>query len=135
LTTPQPTSQTLPRRTFLGCCAAVATAAAAAGCSTGRAAETVPLTVSATEIPVGGAKFFPDQAMVITQPNRGEFHAFSTVCTHQGCTLNEIRNGLIRCPCHGSRFDMADGSAQRGPAQKPLVRREVTVIGSEIRIS
>jgi nitrite reductase/ring-hydroxylating ferredoxin subunit len=134
LTTHEPTPWTLPRRTLLGC-AAVATAAAATGCSTGRAAETVPLTVSATEIPVGGAKFFPDQATVITQPNPGEFHAFSTICTHQGCTLNEIRNGLIRCPCHGSRFDMTDGYAQRGPAQKPLVRREVTIVGAEIRVS
>jgi nitrite reductase/ring-hydroxylating ferredoxin subunit len=133
LTTPEPTSWTLPRRTLLGC-AAVATAAAAAGCSTGRAAEAVPLKVSATEIPVGGAKFFPDHATVITHPNPGEFHAFSTICTHQGCTLNEIRNGLIRCPCHGSRFDMTDGSAQRGPAQKPLARRQVTIVGAEIHI-
>lgn len=131
---PEPAPPTLPRRTFLGC-AAAATTAVAAGCSTGHAAEPASFTVSATEIPIGGAKFFPDQATVITQPNPAEFHAFSTTCTHQGCTVNEIRNGVIRCPCHGSRFRITDGSVQRGPAQQPLARRETTLTGNDIRIS
>jgi nitrite reductase/ring-hydroxylating ferredoxin subunit len=125
---------TLPRRIFLGC-AATATACMASGCSTGHAAETTPFTVSAAQIPIGGAKFFPDQSTVVTQPNPGEFQAFSTVCTHQGCTVNEIRDGFIRCPCHGSRFHLADGSAQRGPARQPLTRRATTVNGTDIRIT
>ena len=128
---PEPTSS---RRTFL-CCAAGATAALAVGCGTGRASDAAPFTVAATEIPIGGATFFPDQATVVTQPNVGEFHAFSTTCTHQGCTVNEIRNGLIRCPCHGSRFRITDGSAQRGPARDPLARRETALTGNDIRIT
>jgi Rieske Fe-S protein len=124
---------TLPRRTFLGCAAAAT--AAAAGCTTGRAAESSSFTVSAEEIPVGGAKFFPSQGTVVTQPNLGEFHAFSTTCPHKGCAVNELRNGLIRCPCHGSRFDLTDGSAERGPARKPLARRETTIDGTNIRIT
>ncbi|WP_233213745.1 Rieske (2Fe-2S) protein [Mycobacterium hubeiense] len=91
--------------------------------------------MSAAQIPIGGAKFFPDQSTVITQPNPGEFHAFSTICTHQGCTVNEIRDGFIRCACHGSRFGLTDGSAQRGPARQPLTRRATTVDGTDIRIT
>jgi len=124
----------LPRRTFLGC-AAAATCAVAAGCGTGRAADAAPFTVPAADIPIGGARFYPDQATVVTQPDRGEFHAFLTTCTHQGCTVSEIRDGLIRCACHGSRFRPTDGSAARGPARQPLTRRETRISGTDIRIA
>jgi len=125
----------LPRRTFLGCAAAVS-AAVAAGCSSSsRAAETAPFSVPATEVPLGGAAFFPEQATVITQPHRGEFHAFLTNCPHQGCAVTQIRDGLIRCPCHGSLFRLTDGSAERGPADQPLTRRTITREGSDILVT
>ncbi|MGY1948711.1 Rieske (2Fe-2S) protein [Nocardia asiatica] len=132
-TMPQPRPAALPRRTFLGCAAATVTAAT--GCSAGRAADTSPFTVPITDIPVGGGTIFPDRATVITQPNPGEFHAFSAICTHQGCSVTDIRDGLIACPCHGSRFRITDGSPERGPAREPLDGRETRVEGISIRIS
>ena len=47
------------------------------------------------------------------------FRAFTSVCTHQGCTVSDFTNGRIRCPCHGSEFDKS-GSAVVGPASSPL---------------
>jgi nitrite reductase/ring-hydroxylating ferredoxin subunit len=40
-------------------------------------------------------------------------------CSHRGCSLSErgiVARGQIVCGCHGSTFDLRDGSIQRGPA-------------------
>ncbi|WP_175407342.1 Rieske (2Fe-2S) protein [Streptomyces sp. TRM64462] len=87
------------------------------------------------DIPVGGGTVFPDEKVVVTQPMAGDFKAFSAVCTHQGCTVGSVVNGLIRCPCHGSRFRIADASVASGPATRPLPEREITVSGGSIRLA
>ncbi|MGK5729107.1 Rieske (2Fe-2S) protein [Streptomyces sp. URMC 124] len=81
----------------------------------------------AADIPEGGGKVFPDRKVVVTQPAKGEFKAFSAVCTHQGCVVKEVSGGTINCPCHNSRFRIADGSVQAGPAQRPLPEEQVSV--------
>ncbi|MGH3765998.1 MAG: Rieske (2Fe-2S) protein [Pseudonocardiaceae bacterium] len=83
-------------------------------------------------IPVGGGMVFADKEVVVTQPAAGEFKAFSATCTHQGCTVNKVAGGTIDCPCHGSKFAIADGSVAHGPAQRPLAARQVTVSGGEL---
>jgi len=48
-------------------------------------------------------------------------HALHDRCSHRGCLLSdgEIEGELVICACHGSRFDLRDGSVQRGPATAP----------------
>lgn len=49
--------------------------------------------------------------------------AYSAICTHLGCAVYAKLNqqGLIACPCHGSRFDPANGAkVVGGPAPRPL---------------
>jgi len=87
---------------------------------------------STSSIPVGGGKVFADKDVVVTQPSAGEFKAFSATCTHMGCKVKDVENGLIACPCHGSRFAIADGSVVHGPAQKPLPAKSVSVDGDSI---
>jgi Rieske Fe-S protein len=64
---------------------------------------------------------------VVTQPAAGEYHAFSAVCTHEGCTVSTVTGGTINCPCHGSKFSIEDGTVRHGPAQSPLPRKAVHV--------
>jgi Rieske Fe-S protein len=87
-----------------------------------------------TDIPVGGGKVFADRDVVVTQPAAGTFKAFSATCTHQGCKVGEVAGGTINCPCHGSRFAVADGSVAKGPAAKPLDARTITVQGDSIAL-
>jgi Rieske Fe-S protein len=87
---------------------------------------------STGDIPVGGGTVFANQKVVVTQPTPGTFEAFSAICTHQGCTVNKVDSGTIDCPCHGSKFAIADGSVVHGPASRPLPKRQVTVAGDAL---
>src|SRR5690349_20408863 len=40
---------------------------------------------AASDIPVGGGKIYKAAKVVVTQPARGQYKAFSPVCTHVGC--------------------------------------------------
>jgi Rieske Fe-S protein len=145
----------LTRRAMIGGAAGVGVATVLSGCSkksdtsssgsTASAAPTTEPTAGATggtgtttalaktsDIPVGGGKIIADQKIVITQPAAGEIKAFTAVCTHQGCTVGTVENGLIKCPCHGSMFKIADGSVAGGPAPAPLAAIPVTVTNGDI---
>ncbi len=81
--------------------------------------------VEAGKVPVGGGVVLEAERLVVTQPQQGVFKAFSAVCTHQGCIVTSVADGVIECGCHGSRFRAADGSVAGGPANRPL--REIAV--------
>ncbi|CAL9616353.1 MULTISPECIES: Rieske (2Fe-2S) protein [Streptomyces] len=87
------------------------------------------------DIPEGGGKVFEDRKIVVTQPEKGRFKAFSAVCTHQGCTVSQVTDGTILCPCHSSRFRIADGSVAAGPASRPLAEEPVTVRGNSVYLT
>ncbi|MBP0458186.1 Rieske (2Fe-2S) protein [Streptomyces montanisoli] len=87
------------------------------------------------DIPEGGGKIFADRKVVVTQPKANEFKAFSAVCTHQGCTVASITDGVIKCPCHGSEFSIADGSVKGGPAPSPLPPEQIKVSGGSISLA
>jgi len=105
--------------------------AGSAGSSSGAAAGPAAL-ASTSDIPVGGGKILTDKKIVITQPQSGAFHAFSAVCTHAGCTVGSVTGGTINCPCHGSRFNITNGSVVNGPAASPLPAVNIKVQGSSI---
>jgi len=75
---------------------------------------------------------FADKQVVVTQPVAGTFKGFSTTCTHLGCQVDKVADGLIQCPCHGSRYSVADGSVKAGPAPRPLPAENITVQGTQI---
>ncbi|MET3987831.1 Rieske (2Fe-2S) protein [Streptomyces sp. PvR034] len=83
--------------------------------------------LKASAVPVGGGTVLKDEKLVVTQPTAGSYRCFTAVCTHQGCVVNKVENGTIDCPCHGSKFQVADGSVAHGPATRPLAEKKIVV--------
>lgn len=81
------------------------------------------------DVPVGSGVIVDD--VVVTQPTAGVFEAFSTVCPHAGCNVSAVTDGLITCPCHGSKFNL-DGTVSHGPAKSPLESKPIKVQGDSI---
>lgn len=76
---------------------------------------------------IGAAGEFPDGELkaalaedtpVLVLRHREGVHAIHNRCSHRGCLLSdgEAEGHVVTCPCHGSRFDVRDGSIVRGPA-------------------
>ena len=87
-----------------------------------------------TDVPVGGGVVVAAADVVITQPSKDQFKAFSATCTHQGCTVADVSGGTINCGCHFSKFSATDGSVKNGPATQPLPEKKVTVTGTSIAV-
>jgi len=63
---------------------------------------------------------------------------FEDRCTHAGCSFvddgGEVADGTVLvCACHGSEFDLRDGSVLEGPATEPLVVIPVMREGDRLR--
>ncbi|GAA0971721.1 Cytochrome bc1 complex Rieske iron-sulfur subunit [Nocardioides aquaticus] len=93
-----------------------------------------PLAATA-DVPVGSGVILEEQGVVLTQPTEGDFKAFSSICTHQGCPVTGIDEAGISCTCHGSLFSLDTGEPESGPASSPLPAVEVTVEGGEISLA
>ena len=57
-------------------------------------------------------------------------------CSHRGCSLagGTIVAGYVECPCHGSRFDLRDGTVVRGPATTGQPAFEAREAGGRIEV-
>lgn len=135
----------VPRKTVLAGAGIGLAAAAVAACSSGSessesgsasssgsapsASPAGDALATTAEVPVGSGVIVGE--VVLTQPVAGDFKGFSAVCTHTGCLLNEIADGTINCPCHGSKFSL-DGAVVNGPASKPLEPMALRVQGDSI---
>ncbi|OBC01881.1 Rieske (2Fe-2S) protein [Mycobacterium sp. 852013-50091_SCH5140682] len=98
-------------------------------------AAAAPVSVKTTDVPVGGGVVLKEPKVVVTQPQPGQFKAFTAVCTHKQCLVAKVADGTIDCPCHGSRFSDVDGTVVKGPAEQPLAPKTVTTTGDTLTIT
>ncbi|MCT9080233.1 Rieske (2Fe-2S) protein [Streptomyces fulvoviolaceus] len=125
------------RRTVVAAVGAAGIAITLNACSSddGASSSSGASLAKTSDIPEGGGKIFKDEGVVVTQPTAGEFKAFSSKCTHQGCAVTGVTNGVITCPCHKSEFSVTDGSVKKGPATQALPEEKITVNGDSIALA
>jgi Rieske Fe-S protein len=82
-------------------------------------------------VPVGGSAANGSGSIVVAQPTAGQVVAFSSKCTHMGCTVAPAGNEY-HCPCHGSVYDAFTGAVKSGPAPRPLHTVPVAVVNGNI---
>ncbi|WP_086561596.1 Rieske (2Fe-2S) protein [Streptomyces africanus] len=88
-----------------------------------------------SDIPEGSGKIFKDEKVVVSQPTAGDYKAFSTICTHRDCPMVDLKDDIISCTCHGSKFSVLDGSVKHGPAVEPLEAKKISVNGDSITLA
>jgi nitrite reductase/ring-hydroxylating ferredoxin subunit/uncharacterized membrane protein len=68
--------------------------------------------------------------LVVSRDRSGPV-ALANRCSHRGGPLadGEVADGCVRCPWHGSEFDLRSGEVRRGPATVPQPAYEVRAAG------
>lgn len=73
---------------------------------------------------------------VVLVKQGGAIYALHDTCVHAGCSLSggTVEGRSIICPCHGSQYDLADGSVIHGPATMPEPHFDVRVQNGTIEV-
>lgn len=95
--------------------------------------------IDASDLPHEGiVSAMAGETPVLLGRHRGEVYAMHDRCSHRGCPLSdgEVDGRTITCPCHGSRFDLRDGTVVRGPATatQPVLDTRETDGRIEVRL-
>ncbi len=80
----------------------------------------------------GGWVLHPNQDYLFVNVG-GSIKAFSSRCTHQGCTRNWTFSTNATCSCHASVFNV-NGDVVSGPAQSSLTSVQLTREGDLLTI-
>ena len=75
----------------------------------------------------------PSENILLVNDN-GQIRAFTSVCTHSGCSRNWTFQTEATCTCHRSKFDV-EGRVTHGPASRNLSSFDVEVTGDSAVIS
>ena len=63
-----------------------------------------------------------DGQRVLVANVNGVFYATDDTCTHEDASLSSgsLKGELVKCPLHGSRFDVRSGEPMEDPAEEWL---------------
>lgn len=77
----------------------------------------------------------PDRNVLVAHTRSGVFVA-DEMCTHEDARLcdGNLNGTLVKCPLHGSRFDLATGKVLDDPADENLVIYPSTVVDGVVFI-
>ncbi len=92
---------------------------------------------SKEDVPAGKMKLMEANANAVMLANvAGEYYAIGNKCTHRGCKLSSgtLEGEIVKCPCHGSKFNVKTGEVMHGPANKPEPKYTVKVDADQILV-
>ena len=76
------------------------------------------------------------KALALFQEN-GKIFAMDNECTHMGGPLceGEVKDGVVTCPWHGSKFNIVSGVVVQGPAADNMKTYPVIVRGADVFVT
>ncbi len=92
-------------------------------------------TVNVADVPPGTMKCVSVGSTRVLLANcDGVIRAADEMCTHEDASLclGSLRGHLVKCPLHGSRFDLTTGAVLDEPADTPLRLHTVKIEGGAI---
>jgi len=101
---------------------------------------TVMVTISSSsalaKVGSAGIITYSSGSILIDHPSANVYNAFTSICPHQGCTINNFDAGSNQfvCPCHGSRFDI-NGKVVQGPAPSSLQQYPTQFLNNQLIIT
>ena len=69
--------------------------------------------------------------------NNGQYYAVDEMCTHEEVSLcgGSLKDHYIKCPLHGSRFNLINGEAVDEPADEALRTYPLAIHNDEIYVN
>ncbi|MHB8743088.1 MAG: non-heme iron oxygenase ferredoxin subunit [Sulfuricaulis sp.] len=66
----------------------------------------------------------------------GSFYAADDTCTHEDASLSQgfLKGEIVKCPLHGSRFNLCTGKVLDDPAEQNLRTYPVRLDGDDVLI-
>jgi 3-phenylpropionate/trans-cinnamate dioxygenase ferredoxin subunit len=67
----------------------------------------------------------------------GRYYAADDTCTHEDASLStgSLKGEIVKCPLHGSRFNLCTGEVLDDPAEQNLRTYPVRLDGDDVLIS
>jgi nitrite reductase/ring-hydroxylating ferredoxin subunit len=74
-------------------------------------------------------EFVIKEVEILVVKYAGQMYCLQARCTHAGAPLveGELKDDVLQCPWHGSRFNIKNGLVIRGPAVKQLHMYNYTI--------
>ncbi|CAN7399005.1 non-heme iron oxygenase ferredoxin subunit [Phenylobacterium sp. LjRoot219] len=78
-----------------------------------------------------------DGVGVLLCSSRDQLFAVASICSHAHESLagGRIKHGVLCCPVHGARFDLATGAALNPPAVEPIATYPTRVVDGWIEVA
>jgi nitrite reductase/ring-hydroxylating ferredoxin subunit len=97
----------------------------------------IPLAKLETLKSVGGSitTKVKDKLLLLVRDSATSVRAFNPVCTHRQCVVAfNAGDKKIKCPCHGSQFDL-DGRVVHGPASRPPETYPAELVNEQVIVT
>ena len=67
----------------------------------------------------------------------GSIYAVDDMCSHEDASLSKgsLHESCVKCPLHGSRFDLKTGKALDEPAEAPINTYKVKIVDGDIFVA
>jgi Rieske Fe-S protein len=94
--------------------------------------EPTPVTIRVTR--EDGYSQVVERQVVFLVKTGSQVTALSSTCTHLGCRVSwNADEKLLKCPCHGGKFDRT-GAVKAGPPPQPLARLDTRLEGEQVLV-